>query len=390
MLVKKKEECCGCSACKSICPKQAISMEPDVLGFLYPKIDEKKCINCGLCEKVCSFNDSYDISLNFSEPLAFGVRHRNMKEIETSRSGAAFIALSDWILDNGGSVYGAGYKDHFRVAHKRAQTKTERDEFKGSKYVQSDVGDCFKQVKEDLKNGLYVLFSGTPCQVAGLKSFIGRKLYEKLYLIDIVCHGVPGPYIWRDYLDYLERKEGKIITSVNFRDKSRFGWSNHRESFQFNNTYTKTYTYTFYQNIVLRSSCAFCHFTNLKRAGDITIADFWGWKKTNPNFNIDNKGCSLVLCNTQKGYCLFKDAQKDINFFSAKLENCIQPNLQHPTELDPKRESFEKDYAKEGFLYVMKKYGDFGINAQTQKKINFLKDYLKKKIKVMINKIKEW
>ena len=143
--IEKPENCCGCSACKSICPKDAISMESDTLGFLYPKVNLDKCIDCGLCEKVCAFNDHYDVSLNLSEPKAFGVRHKNMKEIESSRSGAAFIALSDWILDNGGVVYGAGYKDHFRVTHKRALTKQERDEFKGSKYVQSDMENVFLQ-----------------------------------------------------------------------------------------------------------------------------------------------------------------------------------------------------------------------------------------------------
>ena len=156
-----------------------------------------------------------------------------MSEIMKSRSGAAFVAISDYILEKGGVVYGAGYKDHFRVAHKRATTKEERDEFRGSKYVQSDLTGIFRQVKEDLKQGLTVLFSGTPCQTSGLSSYIGKSLRKNLFLVDIVCHGVPGPYIWRDYLTYIEKKHGSRVVKVNFRDKERYGWKAHKETFEF-------------------------------------------------------------------------------------------------------------------------------------------------------------
>ncbi len=228
-------DCCGCTACASVCIHDAIIMQPDALGFLYPVADKEKCIDCGLCEKVCAFNENYDKSLNLDIPIAYAARHKDMREVESSRSGAAFIAISDYILEQGGAVYGAGYTDHFRVVHKRATTKEERDEFKGSKYVQSDMGNCFRQVKEDLKSGRMVLFSGTPCQTSGLNSYIGKKLRENLYLVDIVCHGVPGPYIWRDYIDYLEKKQGAKICWVNFRDKQQFGWAAHKETFKFVN-----------------------------------------------------------------------------------------------------------------------------------------------------------
>lgn len=231
--IKNKDDCCGCTACASICPKDAITMEPDALGFKYPKVDLEKCIDCGLCEKVCAFNDNYDKSLNLPQPDAYAARHKDMHEIETSRSGAAFIAISDRILEKGGVVYGAGFADHFRVVHKRATTKEERDEFKGSKYVQSDLTGVFRQVKKDLKEGLTVLFSGTPCQTSGLASYVGKKLRENLILVDIVCHGVPGPYMWRDYLDYLEKKQGSKICLVNFRDKQEYGWTAHKETFKF-------------------------------------------------------------------------------------------------------------------------------------------------------------
>lgn len=363
-LFNKKEDCCGCSACANICPKGAITMEADGLGFLYPKIDEAKCIKCGLCKKVCSFNSNYDRSLNLNEPEVYAVRHKDLKEIVTSRSGAVFIALSDWVLNKNGIIYGAGYTGHFRVVHKRAVTKIERDEFKGSKYVQSDLNTVFKQVKNDLENNQYVMFSGTPCQTAGLRAFLkltGVNI-DKLFLIDIVCHGVPSPYFWRDYIDYIERKNKQKVIEVNFRDKTKFGWTAHKESFKLEDTYTYTYTYTytFYQHIMFRRSCGVCHFTNLKRPSDITIGDFWGWQKVDSKFNADDKGVSLVLLNTEKGKKLFELIKPEINFIKTDTEHCMQPNLQHPSVIHPKRDEFEKDYIKYGFVYVAKKYGNLG------------------------------
>lgn len=361
--IKNPADCCGCTACASVCTHDAITMKPDALGFLYPEVDKNKCTNCGLCEKVCAFHDNYDKSLNLPQPDAYAARHKDMKEVETSRSGAAFIAISDYIIENGGIVYGAGYTDHFRVVHKRAITKEERDEFKGSKYVQSDLAGIFRQVKEDLKNGKTVLFSGTPCQTAGLHSYVGKKLRENLVLIDIVCHGVPSPYVWRDYLAYLEKKHKSEICYVNFRDKDMFGWKAHKETFKFVNRSVcekMTFTYVFYKHIMFRHSCGVCKYTNMQRPSDITIADFWGWEKTDSTINADDKGVSLVLSNTEKGEKLFEVVKNRMDVVPAEVANCLQPNLQHPSEIHPKRMDFEHDYTRKGFEYVMKKYGDIG------------------------------
>lgn len=361
--IKNPADCCGCTACASICAHDAITMTPDALGFLYPEVDKAKCVDCGLCEKVCAFNDHYDTSLNLDKPLAYGARHKDMNEVETSRSGAAFIAISDYILEQGGVVYGAGYTDHFRVVHKRATTKEERNEFKGSKYVQSDMNTVFRQVKQDLRAGLTVLFSGTPCQTSGLNSYIGKRLRENLYLVDIVCHGVPSPYMWRDYIAYLENQQGVPIVRVNFRDKQKYGWAAHYETFKFKTgiEINKTsFTYLFYKHIMFRKSCGKCHFTNTKRPSDITIADFWGWEKTNPNFNTDNKGCSLVLLNTGKGRMLFEAVKDSMNTIPANLGDCLQPNMLHPTYIHPKRDTFESMYHKKGGMYVYFRYGEEG------------------------------
>lgn len=354
-------DCCGCTACASICTHDAITMKPDKLGFLYPEVDESKCTDCGLCEKVCAFHDNYDKSMNLPLPDAYAARHKDMREVETSRSGAAFIAISDYIIENGGVVYGAGYTDHFRVVHKRAVTKEERNEFKGSKYVQSDLNNVFRKVKDDLKNGKVVMFSGTPCQTAGLNSYVGKKLRENLFLVDIVCHGVPGPFLWRDYISYLEKKHGSEICYVNFRDKDLYGWKAHKESFKFVNRGGKmSFTFLFYKHLMFRHSCGACKYTNLQRPSDITIADFWGWEKTDKSINADDKGVSLVLCNTEKGQKLFDAVRERMDAIPAELENCLQPNLKHPTIIHPKRMQFEKDYAKKGFEYVYYKYGEEG------------------------------
>lgn len=372
--IKDKTDCCGCTACASVCTHDAITMKPDIMGFLYPVVNKSKCVDCGLCEKVCAFNDHYDTTLNLPKPDAYAARHKDMREVETSRSGAAFIAISDYVLENDGVVYGAGYADHFRVVHKRAVTKEERDEFKGSKYVQSDMRGIFRQVKKDLKEGLTVLFSGTPCQTAGLNSCIGKKLREQLILVDIVCHGVPGPNLWRDYIAYLEKKQGDKICLVNFRDKQMYGWAAHHETFKFINTGKMSFTYLFYQHIMFRPSCGKCHFANTKRPSDITIADYWGWEKTNPDINKDDKGVSLILVNTEKGREIFDVVKDRMTIIPANLENCIQPNLQHPTIFDPKWKSFEKDYECKGFEYVMKKYGEDNWQDKMRRLLGYVKN----------------
>lgn len=372
---KHKNDCCGCTACSKICPKQAITMKPDVMGFLYPEIDENLCIDCGKCVKVCAFTPHYQTPLNFNQPIAYGGRHKDLNEVAKSQSGGAFIVLSDYILSQGGVVYGAGYERFFRVVHKRATAIKERDEFRGSKYVQSDMTGVYRQIQKDLDNGTMVMFSGTPCQTAAVTSFFAKHPQrEKLYLMDIVCHGVPGPFFWRDYLEYLERKEGKKLTGVNFRDKSYKGWHAHVES------YTYTYTYLFYDHINLRYSCSNCPFTNLRRPSDITVCDFWGIEKSKAAaLGSDNKGCSLFLVNTHKGADWFSKVTDHLDYMQVELDECMQPQLQHPAKLHKSRDRFEQEYKRYGFEYVMKKYGNVGINLY----INRLKHIVRKGIKLI-------
>lgn len=380
--VQDKRECCGCTACASICNHEAIHMQVDEMGFKYPVVDISKCVECGLCEKVCAFQEHYDTASNFQEPFVYAVRHKNNKEIKTSRSGAMFTALSDFIFERKGIVYGVGFADHFRVVHKRITNREDCKDLKGSKYVQSDLTDIFRSVKKDLADGFPVLFSGTPCQTSGLHSFLGKKEWENLYLCDIVCHGVPSPKVWADYLEYVETKENRLIEKVNFRDKER-GWKAHFESFVFQGgkkIITRTFTDLFYKHLILRPSCSSCKFTNTRRPSDITIADFWGWEKAVPGFNDDDLGCSLVFVNTPKGDQLFKHILPEIHAIQTDLAHCMQPNLEHPSVFSPKYDSFWEDYQRKGFDFVVKKYGDKGFSH----KISQFKSKVKRIIKYCI------
>ncbi len=353
-------------------------MKPDGLGFLYPSVDENKCIDCHLCEKVCAFNPDYKTPDNFATPIPYGARLKNIHEVAKSRSGGVFVAISDRILENGGVVYGAGLDSTFRVIHERAMTKEKRDEFRGSKYVQSDMKDIFEKVVEDLKEGRQVLFSGTGCQTAGLQSFLSLKRIDKgnLFVCDIVCHGVPSPYVWRDYLDYIRKKEGQDILAVNFRDKQKFGWGAHRESFILSDSHTRSYTHKFYNHIMFRHSCGVCPYTNLRRTGDITLADFWGWEKTGSDINADNMGLSLIFINTPKGADMLEAIKDKLYLIPTSIDKSLQPNLQHPSEIHPKRMKFESDYISKGFKYAMEKNGLMGW------RYNF--KVLKRKIKAKI------
>lgn len=371
----QNNNCCGCTACKSVCGHQAITMKPDSLGFLYPHVDLSKCVECGLCEKVCSFNDNYTTPDNFKLPIPYGVRLRDKENLMKSRSGGAFVAFSDWVLKEGGIIYGAGFDKDFKIIHKKAISAKERDELRGSKYVQSDLRDTFRSIKEELSAGNWVLFSGTGCQVAGLKSFLPDKLKNKLITVDIVCHGVPSPFIWQDFKSYIENKFHNKIIEVDFRNKQLYGWRSHKETFKLENPKNKKikiytgslFTDLFYKHIMLRPSCGNCHFCNTRRPGDLTLADFWGWEKTDPSFNADDKGASLVLVNTPKGERLFNEVRDQFETIEPKLEDCLQTHLRKPTILNPLSEAFRRDYEDKGFQFVIKKYGNISINFKIKR-----------------------
>ena len=365
--VTERTLCCGCSACQSVCPQNAISMKPDALGFLYPEIAQDKCVDCGLCARTCDF------ALRARNPLVqnndakiYAVRHKDMDEVSTSQSGAATVALVDWILDRNGVVYGCGYGEHFHVMHKRAATKEDANEFKGSKYVQSDMGRCFAMAAEDLKRGLWVLFTGTGCSVAGFLSFVRIKKIDESRLLtcDLICHGVPSPRLWEDYLSYLENQRlKKPVIKVDFRDKTHYGWKSHKESFYTTYTTYTTYTYIFYDHVAFRHSCGVCPYASTRRLSDFTVCDFWGYEKVVPEMGADNKGLSLMFVSTEKAESIFSDISGSLNHKRVDVNDCLQHNMQRPSVISMDRERFERDYETKGFEYVMRKYGREGLPA---------------------------
>lgn len=360
---KNKYFCCGCTACKFSCPQQAISMAIDDEGFEYPEIDITKCTNCNICRKVCPFNENFQKQ---SLELVYAVKNANEDIREVSSSGGIFTAISDWILDNKGIVYGAMYDKNFDVVHGRATTKEERNQFRGSKYVQSRLDDIFVQVKEDLSNNKYVLFTGTPCQSAGLKSYIGNKTdSHRLILCDLVCHGVPSAKIFKEYLAFMEKKAGKKIKHINFRDK-KSGWhsSELKIIFHDNDSISENlkegiYYKLYFNRLIVRPSCNKCFFADFNRVSDITIADFWGIEKSLPQFD-DDKGISLVLINSKKGEDLFEKIKSNIVYMESNKSDCLQPQLKGPANESVSRNKFWKEYRKKGFLYVIKNYTPYG------------------------------
>ena len=289
------------------------------------------------------------------------MRLKDEEQLSRSQSGGAFYALAVWMLERGGVVYGVGFADHFRVVHKRVETVAELEELRGSKYVQSDLRGVFPRVREDLRAGRHVLFSGTPCQVSGLQSYVGRRLSAGLYTVDLVCHGVPSPAVWADYVDYVEHEAGEECQSVKFRDKA-FGWVGCTETFRFlsgNTIHRKSYVYMYFRHLMHRSSCHVCPYTNLKRCSDVTVGDFWGWTKISREFG-DNKGVSLVLVCSDKGRELFDEAKSGLYLIPSNPTDCLQPQLQYPSGRHHLREAFIRDYEARGFEYVARRYGDLG------------------------------
>ena len=351
-----KEECCGCRACYNICPTKAITMAPDEKGFLYPSIDKDKCIDCGLCVKVCDFRKFKPTKLT---PCCYAVKHTDEKEISTSRSGAFFVALAQYVLDKSGVVFGCVIEDSRYVFIKFATDKEGVDAFKGSKYVQSDTRDTFKECADFLSQGKAVLFSGLGCQIHGLLSYLELRKVDTGNLItcDLVCHGAPSPKIWEQYIDYRDGMSDYKVVDVNFRNKELFGWRAHRESFLLSNATTTTtttdWTNAFYAHVMFRESCYNCKYTTPNRKSDFTIADYWGIEKNVPEFD-DNKGVSLVLVRTQKAKDIFASLD-NIRAVKTDLKSSLQPQLQHPSHKGKGYDRFWKDYLK-GNQKAIKKY----------------------------------
>jgi len=349
-------------------------MKPDSLGFLYPYIDKTKCIECGLCVNICQFKKDYNRFDNFEKPEPFLMRLKDSKQLKQSQSGGVFYAVANMIINHKGVVYGAAFTSNWKVSHQKAQNINDLQKLRMSKYVQSDIRNVFIEIKRCLKSDTIVLFSGTPCQVSALRSYIPISLHKYLYCIDIICHGVPSPKIWEDYIKYLEQLRGLKLKKVCFRDK-RYGWHGATESYVYENEmeeFRKTNNHLYFSGLTIRDSCSNCPYTNLKRIGDLSIGDFWGLPKDSPY--EDDKGVSLVLVNSNKGQYMLKLAQEHCICESVTLDNCLQPQLVKPSVLNKNRDIFIKKYEQRGFKYIYTHYGDLSWRYKFNQILRHLKN----------------
>lgn len=376
-----KFDCCGCGACIQACPKHCISFNEDEQGFFYPLVDIGLCVDCHLCEKVCP-------TLNQASPRGplevYAAKNPNEIIRLASSSGGIFTMLAEVVISRGGVVFGARFNEEWEVVHDYTETIEGLSVFRGSKYVQSRIGSCFQQAKEFLLSGREVLFSGTPCQIAGLKLFL-RKDYENLLTVDIVCHGVPSPKIWRDYLKYIMRPKGAagkntvlsslneapVLTGISFRDKST-GWKKYGFSVRMKSAFKadensvfgplnpineeiilhetldiNIYMQGFLKNLYLRPSCYACDVKCGRSHSDLTIADFWGIDRFFPGYD-DDKGVSLVLVNSSKGMSYFSSLAVNKTSVAYELALAGNPSLEHSVAIPKLYEQFWSIYGTEG------------------------------------------
>ncbi len=355
MGLKNRDRCSGCTTCALLCPERAISLVEDQEGFIYPKVAESRCVDCGLCLIVCpAAKDDYLCSATqLDSPIAYAAKHRVDGVRVNSTSGGVFISLSDYILSRGGVVCGAIFNSTTqRVEHTLATTVEERDMMRGSKYVQSYLGDIFLKIRALLESGAEVLFTGTPCQTAGLYALL-KEDYSNLYVVDILCHSTPSPLILKDMIKSYTPK----ATNIRFRDKS-LGW---RSSYgvkvvDANNIYPDTiFLKLYWKGLISRPSCYRCNFTNLRRPSDITLGDYWGINKVNGSFE-DQLGVSSVLINSKRGEVLFNAVKLSLETLQTTLNESMQDCMSRRAKSSYRRASFWRDYRIKGYSYVAAKY----------------------------------
>ena len=324
--IKSKKDCCGCYSCVNTCPQKCIHMESDVDGFLYPTVDKDKCVSCNLCNKACPMLTEYSHHKN---PKAYGAINPDESTRLNSSSGGVFYLLCEYTIAKQGIVVGAAFDQSFNVVHTTAETLEECKRFMGSKYVQSRIGDLYQTVKQLLKEGRFVLFSGTPCQIAGLYTFLGECDLERLITQDIICHSVPSPKKWNEYKNKIGQE--KQIIDICFRNKDT-GWSSgsfvvkYFDGTEYRELYAETeYMKGFLRGDYSRPSCYSCKFSSIERQSDITLGDFWGVEGLYPKL-YDNKGTSVVLINSKKGNKVFREIKRNLIVKRVKLEYAIKYN----------------------------------------------------------------
>jgi len=358
--IAQKVDCCGCHACRTACPLGCIDMVADLEGFLYPQINESVCVDCGICEKACPMLSSPP--QGGEPPAAFAAWHRDALIRSESSSGGIFSALMKRTFQLGGVVVGAAFDADMNLRHHSAQNETEAHKFRGSKYLQSVIGDVYREVEGLLRQGRFVLFSGTPCQVAGLYSYLGED-DENLLTSDLACHGVPSPKVFAAYKEHLEHCHAAKVERISFRRKD-CGWKKFSVALSFDNAteYRQDLTEDpfmvgFLRNTYLRPACHYCHFSRFPRVADISLADFWGVGDHHPQWD-DDKGTSLVLIQSEKGQKAFAVIHDELVVHEANLEVAIRSNPCICGSVPPgkNRQAFFRDLDRLPFEQVVKKY----------------------------------
>lgn len=355
------KQCCGCGACENVCPQSCIEMRRNGEGFLYPTVNVDKCIGCGMCEKSCPVlnTETNPPSIVKAAYAAFTIDEEVRLE---SSSGGIFSELAEYVLKNGGVVFGCAMSEDCKKARHIMIEKPEDIKYlRGSKYLQSEIGRTYKETKEALKQQRLVLYSGTPCQIAGLKAYLGNNTYDNLLTVDVICHGVPSQSVWKNYLYTLENKFSANADTVSFRNKL-YGWKNYNLSCSFKNgsEYHGKAGYDlflkgFVSDYYLRESCCNCKFKGKNIQSDITLGDFWGIDNVLPEIN-DDKGVSVVLVHSEKGQSAINSISNKIKLFEVSEQNALASNPSFYKSITPNgvRHAFFRDLNKK--KPVFKKY----------------------------------
>lgn len=340
-----KKDCNGCGVCALKCPKKAITMEKDSEGFLYPKIDKSKCVNCGLCKKICP-NVYYENKNSLSR--AYISYNRNFEEKKRSASGGMFYVIAKQIISMNGVVFGVAFDENLVAKHDYAESLEEAKKFQDSKYVRSDLNDSYPKVEKFLKEDRFVLFTGTPCQCQGLRTFL-KKDYKKLYTCEIICHANPSPLVFDLYKKNLESKYGKIVKNISFRSKEN-GWHNQTPIIEFADGKTieeNSYFKAFVNEMINRPSCYDCRFCTTNRHSDFTIGDIWGIDKIDSSIKDDDTGLSLFTVNTANGNEFLSKIKENLFLKEIDLETAFSYNHNCNVNQHKKRDDFFRKIANE-------------------------------------------
>lgn len=370
--IKDKKDCCGCWACENVCPRQCIAMTEDEEGFLYPQVNKEPCIDCQLCEKVCPVLNAKP-GVNYMQ-RAYLLQHRDEKILHESASGGAFTAIATYVIERGGVVFGATYDEDFQVVHQYAETVEDLRKFRNSKYVQSFVGKAYQEVKDFLKQGRIVCFSGTPCQLEGLVNFL-RKPYDNLLTVDVMCHSITSPKVFRMYVEMQKEKYGDDIENIMFRDKQPYGYkyssmSVYRGGKQVykEGVETDVYLRSFFCDVNVRPSCFDCKFKKQHHLTDFTIWDCFDVYKFCKELDND-KGVTRILANTAKANQVLSEMNDVARVMEIPIDDAVTgvPEMLQSVKINPRRPLFFRDLAQNRGGKILQTYFPITTRAILEK-----------------------